>query len=644
MADWPPALVLVLGGLALPLAPPRLRAGLLLGLPLVTLALVWNLDGGAPVTWQVHGYEVAPVRADPLGRLFAIVFAIMAFAGALFALRQARVLELASAFVYAGSAIGVALAGDLLTLFVFWELMALASTGVLLAAGGDGALRAGGRYFVVHMLGGAFLMAGVLLHVSATGSLAFTAMEADSWGTWLILAGVLVNAAAPPLSAWLADAYPESSWSGMVFLSAFTTKAAVYVLIRGFPGTEALVWVGLFMIFYGIIYALLENDMRRILAYSIVNQVGFMVAGVGIGTEMALNGAAAHAFTHIIYKALLLMSAGSVLYMTGRRKCTDLGGLFRTMPLTTLCGTVGALAISSFPLTSGFVSKSMIAQAATDEALAVTWLLLMAASAGVFLHAGIKFPWFVFFQKDSGLRPPDPPWNMRAAMVLFAALCIGIGIWPDPLYGLLPYPVDYAPYTVPHVVNALQLLLFSGLAFFVMLPLMRRTLTVTLDFDWLWRRAAGRLLSSGAVGGALAWLRAGRAEAGVRAARLARAVLHPLRPEGVLAATPAIGTMVRNVLIALFLALVLGFLANRDAEGGARSDPAAPPGRAPTGVDSSGGTRSDLRTSPSVPPLEAAFSAAHAIEPGGHARRGGRHGASRPMRRPGRPRPGSTET
>ena len=86
------------------------------------------------------------------------------------------------------------------------------------------------------------------------------------------------------------------------------------------------------MVFYGIVYAILENDMRRILAYSIVNQVGFMVTGIGIGTEMALNGAAAHAFAHIIYKALLLMSAGSVLYMTGRRKCTDLGGLFRTMP------------------------------------------------------------------------------------------------------------------------------------------------------------------------------------------------------------------------------------------------------------------------------------------------------------------------
>ena len=339
------------------------------------------------------------------------------------------------------------------------------------------------------------------------------------------------------------------------------------------------------MIFYGIIYALLENDMRRILAYSIVNQVGFMVAGVGIGTEMALNGAAAHAFTHIIYKALLLMSAGSVLYMTGRRKCTDLGGLFRTMPLTTLCGTVGALAISSFPLTSGFVSKSMIAQAATDEALAVAWFLLMAASAGVFLHAGIKFPWFVFFQKDSGLRPPDPPWNMRAAMVLFAALCIGIGVWPEPLYRLLPFPVDYAPYTAPHVVNALQLLLFSGLAFFLMLPLMQRTLTITLDVDRLWRAGGGAPSAAGLAGRALAPAGAAWDAVRARAARAADALIHPFRPEGALAAAPSIGTMVRNVLIALLLALVLGFFAARESAGGAALVDPAGAGVAAVGQD-----------------------------------------------------------
>jgi len=303
------------------------------------------------------------------------------------------------------------------------------------------------------------------------------------------------------------------------------------VLLRGFPGTEILVAIGIFMIFYGIVYAILENDMRRILAYSIVNQVGFMVTGAGLGTEMAINGAAAHAFTHIIYKALLLMSAGAVLLQTGRRKCSDLGGLFQSMPLTAACGIVGALAISSFPLTSGFVSKSMVTQAAADGHLAAVWLLLNAASAGVFLHAGIKFPWFVFFQKDSGLRPAEPPWPMRAAMVLFAFLCVALGLAPGVLYAMLPYPVDYVPYTAGHVVAQLQLLLFSGLAFFLLLPWLRRTLTITLDVDWAYRRLGPTLVHRaaallGAGRGALA--RAGDAWGG----RLGRAWLALVGPEG----------------------------------------------------------------------------------------------------------------
>ena len=381
---------------------------MLIAAPLVTLALVWNVPDGTVLQAPFLGYDLILVKGDKLSRLFATVFAIMAFAGALFALNQARTVELAAAFVYAGSAIGVAFAGDLITLFVWWEVMAIGST-LVVWCGGPGAQGAGLRYAVIHLFGGVLLMAGIAGEVAATGSIAFGKLDTSTVPRWLILAGFLINAGAPPLSAWLPDAYPESSWSGMVFLSAFTTKAAVYVLLRGFPGTELLIYVGLFMIFYGIVYAILENDMRRILAYSIVNQVGFMVAGIGIGTEMALNGAASHAFAHIVYKALLLMSAGSVLYMTGKRKCSDLGGLFRTMPLTTICGIIGALSISSFPLTSGFISKSMISEAAADQHLEYVWYLLAAASAGVFLHAGIKFPWFVFFQKDSGLRPPDPP-------------------------------------------------------------------------------------------------------------------------------------------------------------------------------------------------------------------------------------------
>ena len=483
----PPGLFLVIAGLVLPFFKGQLRAAWLLAAPLATLGLIWAVPDGAVLTLGFLDYTLTPLKADALSRLFATIFAIMAFAGGLFGLYQSRTVELAAAYAYAGSAIGVAMAGDLITVFVFWEVMAIGSTLVIWSSSEDGAYRASMRYLAMHLFGGVVLMVGVVAYIMDTGSVAFAAMEANSPATWMILAGFLINAGAPPFSAWLPDAYPEGSPGGTVFLSAFTTKTAVYVLLRGFPGEEILIFVGLYMVFYGIVYALLENDMRRILAYSIVNQVGFMVTGIGIGTEMALNGAAAHAFAHIIYKALLLMSAGSVLYMTGRRKCSDLGGLFQSMPLTTLCGTIGAFAISSFPLTSGFVSKSMISQAAADEHLLIAWFLLTAASAGVFLHAGIKFPWFVFFQKDSGLRPPEPPMNMRLAMILFAFLCVALGVWPEPLYALLPYPVDYVPYTVLHVVQMLQLLLFSGLAFFLLLPMMKRTLTLTLDTDWLYR-------------------------------------------------------------------------------------------------------------------------------------------------------------
>ena len=489
-----PALVLIAGGLLLPLIRGALRSAWLLVIPLIAAYLVAIVPDGTAVTTSFLGQQLTIVKGDNLSRLFAMVFAIATFAGALFALNQRRTSELSAAFVYAGSAIGACFAGDLISLFVFWEAMAIAST-IVLWSNGPNARGAGLRYAALHFLGGTILMAGIAGEFAATGSLAFDRMDASTTPRCLILSGFLINAAATPLSAWLPDAYPEASWSGMVFLSAFTTKTAVYVMIRGFPGTEILIWIGLAMVFYGIVYAILENDMRRILAYSIVNQVGFMVVGVGIGTEMALNGASAHAFTHIIYKALLLMSAGSVLYMTGMRKCTDLGGLFRTMPVTTTCGIIGALSISSFPLTSGFVSKSLVIEGAAQEHMKIVWLLLQAASAGVFLHAGIKFPWFVFFQKDSGLRPSEPPWNMRAAMILCSALCIGLGVMPQLLYAQLPFKVDYAPYTTSHIIGQLQLLLFSGLAFFLMLDLLKRTMTITLDVDWLWRRLGWNVLS-----------------------------------------------------------------------------------------------------------------------------------------------------
>jgi len=551
----PPAVVLIAGALLLPLCGPRLRAVAVLGLPLLALALVWQVPDGVGVRLSFLDYTLEPVTGDRLSRLFGTVFALMAFAGGLFALNHARLVELVAALVYAGGAIGVSFSGDLFTLFAFWELMAMASTLLVWSAMTDRAQRAGMRYLLVHLFGGVLLMVGIIGHVVETGSATFTALALDSPAHWLMLGGFLVNAGAPPLSAWLPDAYPEASPGGMVFLSAFTTKIAVYVLLRGFPGADILIFIGLYMIFYGILYALLENDMRRILAYSIVNQVGFMLCGIGIGTEMSLNGAACHAFTHIIYKALLLMAAGSVLYMTGKRKCSDLGGLFQSMPVTALCGIIGALSISSFPLTSGFISKAMISQAAADQQLALVWFLLAAASAGVFLHAGIKFPWFVFFQKDSGLRPPDPPLNMRLAMIFFAFLCIALGVWPAPLYAILPFPVDYVPYTGAHVIDTLQLLLFSGLAFFLMLPYLQRTLTITLDTDWFYRRLAPRVTGSLMTVGVSVY--AGLRRAALKRIDTAIATLFRYHgPQGILARTWATGSMVLWVVILLGIYLI----------------------------------------------------------------------------------------
>ena len=483
-----PGLLLIIAGLIAPLFKGVWRSIWILAMPLVSLILIWTPSSAAECTLAFLDHELIPYSPDSLSRVFATVFSLTCCVGTLYCFKQAKIQELSAAFVYAGAAIGVTFAGDLITVFIFWEIMALGSTLVLWSAETRSSWQSGMRYVLIHLLGGVILVIGIVAYAQETGSIEFIAMTPDSLGTWFILAGFLLNAGAPPLSAWLADAYPDASFSGMVFLSAFTTKTAVYALLRGFPGTELLIYIGLFMIFYGIIYALLENDMRRILAYSIVNQIGFMICGIGIGTELALNGATAHAFTHIIYKALLLMSAGSVLYMTGKRKCTDLGGLIQTMPFTASCGIIGALAISAFPLTSGFISKSMITQTAADNHMLMVWILLQAASAGVFLHAGIKFPWFVFFQKDSGQRPAEAPGNMRLAMLIFAFLCILLGVMPELLYWMLPYAVDYVPYTAPHVITQLQLLLFSGFAFFVMLPWMQRTLTISLDFDWFYRK------------------------------------------------------------------------------------------------------------------------------------------------------------
>ncbi|MEC9205919.1 MAG: Na(+)/H(+) antiporter subunit D [Pseudomonadota bacterium] len=432
-----------------------------------------------------------------LGFFFCLVYLIIGILGKLFSIYRDNYIEKALILIYIGSSVSVIFSGDFITFYIFWELMAIASTFIIWSANTNVSYHAGTRYLLIHLLGGIILLIGIVGLSINTQDLALRNLQGSDWYNWLILIGLLLNAGAPPLSSWIPDAYPEASYSSTVFLSAYTTKTSVFALIVIFAGTQILIYIGLYMIMYGIIYALLENDIRRILAYSIVNQVGFMVVGIGIGTELSLNGSASHAFAHIIYKGLLLMSAGSVIYITQKRKCTDVGGLYKVMPLTTVCAIIGALSISAFPLTSGFISKSMITDASYQQGLEFVWFMLLVGSAGVFLHAGIKFPWFVFFNKDKNIIASDPPIYMKSAMILSSFLCILIGVFPNLLYGLLPFNAMYLPYTWNHVISQTHLLLFSGLAFFVSLKYLERKLTITLDFDWFYRK--GNTLSQSLI-------------------------------------------------------------------------------------------------------------------------------------------------
>ena len=401
--------------------------------------------------------------------------------------------------IYAGAAISAVYAGDLLTLFVFWELTAVSSVFLIWASGSERAYRAGIRYLIVQVGSGVLLMAGALLHYVDTGSLTFDNLGLSGLGNTLIFLAFGIKCAFPLLHSWLEDAYPEATVGGTVMLSAFTTKLAVYALARGFPGTEILIYIGVAMTAFPIFYAVIENDLRRVLAYSLNNQLGFMVTGIGIGTPLALSGTAAHAFCHILYKALLFMSMGAVLHRTGTIKGSELGGLYKSMPWTTGFCIVGAASISAFPLFSGFVSKSLILTAVAEEGYLIPWLMLLFASAGVFHHSGIKIPFFAFFAHDNGLRVKEAPKNMLIAMGIASFFCIGIGVYPQPLYALLPYPVDYHPYTTYHVINQLQLLMFSALAFTWLMrtgvypPELRST---NIDVDVVYRKLLPSLMQN----------------------------------------------------------------------------------------------------------------------------------------------------
>ena len=560
--SFPPGWLLIFGGLLVPLFRGRLRSAYMLLLPALGFLQLLLLPHGELLQVSIFDYSLTPVRVDPLSLVFGYIFHIAAFLGMIFALRVKDCGQHVAAFVYAGSAIGAVFAGDLITLFVYWEIAAISSVFLIWARRSERSYRAGMRYLIFQIASGVLLLAGTLAHFYQTGSLAFDYLGINSMGGTLILIAFGIKCAFPLLHNWLEDAYPEATVTGTVFLSSFTTKMAVYALARGFPGTEQLIWIGAMMAAFPIFYAVIVNDLRRVLTYSMNNQLGFMVVGVGIGTELALNGAVAHAFADILFKGVLFMSMGAVLLRTGTVKGSELGGLYKSMPWTATFCIVGAASISAFPLFSAVATKSMILSATAENHYAFVYFVLLFASAGVFHHSGIKIPYFAFFGHDSGIRCKEAPRNMLIAMGLAASLCIGIGVFPGVLYNILPFPVDYEPYTVTHVITQLQLLFWSAVAFawlnWVGLypPELR---SVNLDSDWIVRRLVPRMF--GPVTRAFAHLWTGILDQlGRRATATLQTVHRHHGPQGILERTWPTGSMALWVAILLALILLLYYL------------------------------------------------------------------------------------
>lgn len=490
-----PALLMILGAIVVPFLKGTPRKAAMVAFPLAAFLLVaFHMTPGTYGVMHYLGFEIITGKVDKLSLVFLHVFTLMAVIGAVYALHVEDPVQHSAGFLYVAGSLGVTLAGDYLTLFIFWELMAFSSTFLVWARRRKESTDAGFRYLIMHTAGGLVLLAGIFLRYHNVHSMAFTAInpaEADL-AAYLIMTGFALNAAVLPLHAWLPDAYPEATVTGAVFMCAFTTKTAVYVLARGFAGFEILGIMGALMTLFGVGYAVIENDGRRILAYHIVSQVGYMVCGVGIGTAMAINGAVAHAYAHILYKALLFMGVGAVLEMAGTSKLNELGGMYKKMPLAMLGTVIGGISISGFPLTSGFVSKSMIVAAAGDSHHLFLMIMLLLASVGTFLSVGVKLPYYIFFGEEKAhtgeiAKAKDPSWNMVLAMAIASFYCFFIGIFPDWLYEKLPFAVNYHPYSAYHLSESMQLLAFTALGFYLLRKKMKPESKLNLDVDWFYR-------------------------------------------------------------------------------------------------------------------------------------------------------------
>ena len=490
ISNFPPGFIMIIGALLIPFLPHIIRQIYMMILVLIS-AYSLTLGFGIHSTINVMGFDFILFQSDSLTLPFAIIFHIAAALNVIYGAHEKQWKQHVSIMSYSGAAIAAVHAGDLFTLFVWWEATAFTSVFLILAGNTYRSYRSAFRYILIQVTSGMFLLAGAIILLINDGSALLTKFDINSLYGQLIFIAFGIKAAFPLLNGWLQDSYPEASEIGTVALSTFTTKLAIFCFAKCFAGTELLIVIGAIMTFYPIFFAVIENDLRRVLTYSLNNQLGFMIVAIGIGTELAINGAVAHAFAHILYKGLLFMGMGAVLFRVGTCKASELGGLFKYMPITAVCTIIGAISISAFPLFSGFVAKSLIMSALGKEGLVLVYFMLLFASAGVLHHSGIKIPFFAFFAHESGIKTKEAPLNMIIAMVIASALCILIGIFPSTFYQILPYEINYQPYDFSHVVGQLQLLTFAAFAFICLWhfkiypPELNSTV---LNSDWVYRK------------------------------------------------------------------------------------------------------------------------------------------------------------
>jgi multicomponent Na+:H+ antiporter subunit D len=489
--SFPPVIIMLAGAVVVPFLPGTVRPWAFLVAPVaVLLQLLFWLEQGDTTTIEVFSgvLDLTPLMVDDLNEIWATAFSLVVIGGGLFALHlrapsfQERGQQ-AAALAYAGSAFGVILAGDLLTVVIFWELMAVTSLYLIISGNRPNSHAAAMRYLFVHVIGGSALLGGVLIQAIETGSLAFEPFD-GGLASWLAMFGILVNAASFPLHAWLSDAYPETSPTGMVFLGALTTKTAVYVLLRGFAGEELLLLAGSVTAVYAGIYALLQNDIRRLLAYHIVSQVGFMVAAVGISTLAGVESVAEQVFTHVLWQAVMVMGAGAVMYSTGVTKLTELGGLSTQLRPILILYMVGALSIAVFPLLHGLGAESVY----VDH----TWVivLLTLASIATVMAVAIKLPYHAFIAaKANAPQSTRVPNAMLAAMAIGAALSLWVGIHPSSLFDVLQLHLEPEAFHLSGVLFGLAILAISAAGGWLLLRVKPLRENVTVDVDWLYRNA-----------------------------------------------------------------------------------------------------------------------------------------------------------